>query len=133
MAHGVHWVRGVRRVVAAFASCSLLALTGCATTGKEPAAASAKPVATQNAWPVGDSDAALPAAVVRQGELSLQLAKKLGAAKTATRAQLQAYYRKVFPAIEVRIDAGIRCKDHRGATGAFDRFFAATGLDRPAR
>ncbi len=50
----------------------------------------------------------------------------------ASEAELKAYYKRVFPAIEVRIDAGIRCKDHRAARLAFDRFFAATGLDQAA-
>jgi hypothetical protein len=50
--------------------------------------------------------------------------------KGASEHELKVYYRRVFPAIEVRIDAGIRCKDHRAARLAFDRFFAATGLDQ---
>lgn len=51
----------------------------------------------------------------------------------ASAAELKAFYKDIFPAIEVRIDAGIRCKDHRGVRLAFDRFFAATGLDGASR
>jgi hypothetical protein len=49
--------------------------------------------------------------------------------KVATPDELKAYYRNVFPAIEVRIDAGERCEKHLGARRAFERYFAATGLD----
>jgi len=51
----------------------------------------------------------------------------------ASAAELKAFYKDIFPAIEVRIDAGIRCKDDRGVRLAFDRFFAATGLDGASR
>lgn len=47
----------------------------------------------------------------------------------APRRAVEAFHRRVFPAIEVRIDAGIRCKDDRAAVEAFDRFFQAAGLD----
>lgn len=49
--------------------------------------------------------------------------------KVATSDELKTYYRNVFPAIEVRIDAGERCEKHLGARRAFERYFAATGLD----
>lgn len=49
--------------------------------------------------------------------------------KVATPDELKTYYRNVFPAIEVRIDAGERCEKHLGARRAFERYFAATGLD----
>lgn len=49
--------------------------------------------------------------------------------KVATPDALKTYYRNVFPAIEVRIDAGERCEKHLGARRAFERYFAATGLD----
>jgi hypothetical protein len=35
--------------------------------------------------------------------------------RNASEGELKVYYRRVFPAIEVRIDAGVRCKDHRAA------------------
>ena len=47
----------------------------------------------------------------------------------APRRAVEAFHRRVFPAIEVRIDAGIRCRDDRAAVEAFDRFFQAAGLD----
>jgi len=43
---------------------------------------------------------------------------------------VQGFYDKVFPALDVRIDAGIRCKNDKPTVEAFDRFFAAAGLDR---
>jgi len=43
--------------------------------------------------------------------------------------QVEAYHRRVFPAVEVRIDAGIRCPRDRAAVEAYDRFFQAAGLD----
>jgi len=39
------------------------------------------------------------------------------------------YYRGVFPQLEVRIDAGVRCKGDGAARKAFDRFFDVMGLD----
>lgn len=48
---------------------------------------------------------------------------------TAPPIQVEALHRRVFPAIEVRIDAGIRCKDDKAAIEAYDRFFQAAGLD----
>jgi len=39
------------------------------------------------------------------------------------------FYDKLFPAVEVRIDAGVRCKHDPPTVEAFDRFFAAAGLD----
>lgn len=43
--------------------------------------------------------------------------------------QVEAFYRRVFPSTDVRIEAGIRCKDHRATVEAYDRFFQAAGLD----
>lgn len=43
--------------------------------------------------------------------------------------QVEAFYRRVFPSADVRIEAGIRCKDHRATVEAYDRFFQAAGLD----
>ncbi len=45
------------------------------------------------------------------------------------RPEIDRYYAVVFPDIEVRIDAAIRCHDHSVARAAYDRFFAAVGLD----
>jgi len=39
------------------------------------------------------------------------------------------FYRKLMPAIDVRIDAGMRCKGDKPTVEAFDRFFLAAGLD----
>jgi hypothetical protein len=64
-----------------------------------------------------------------RSELGPSTAAVIAWEKTASRDDLKTYYRKVFPAIEVRIDAGARCEKHAGARLAFERFFAATGLD----
>lgn len=42
--------------------------------------------------------------------------------------RVDSFYSKLRPALDVRIDAGIRCKNDLAARAAFDRFFAAAGL-----
>lgn len=64
-----------------------------------------------------------------RGELGPTTAAVIAWERGADPDELKTYYRNVFPAIEVRIDAGERCEKHAGARLAFDRFFAATGLD----
>lgn len=39
------------------------------------------------------------------------------------------FYRKLLPAIDVRIDAAMRCNGDKATVEAFDRFFVAAGLD----
>lgn len=54
----------------------------------------------------------------------------LAAWEKATAEHLVArFYDKHFAAIEVRIDAGIRCQHDKPTAAAYDRFFAAAGLD----
>ncbi|MFO0748593.1 MAG: hypothetical protein U1F43_23455 [Myxococcota bacterium] len=43
---------------------------------------------------------------------------------------VERFYRDVFPDMNARIDAGIRCKDDAQARAAFDQFFSVAGLDR---
>lgn len=44
-------------------------------------------------------------------------------------ARVRKFYERHFPAVEVRIDAGERCRTDKAAIAAFDRFFAVAGLD----
>ena len=44
-------------------------------------------------------------------------------------ARVRKFYERHFPSIEVRIDAGVRCRKDKAATAAFDRFFSVAGLD----
>lgn len=91
----------------------------------------------------------LAAALGRAGKNCREVAKTVGGFVERHEAELEAtsravmaweatarpyvvrnFYKRIFPALSVRIDAGIRCKDDRKATEAFDRFFAASGLDQ---
>ncbi|MBL8786509.1 MAG: hypothetical protein JNJ59_16520 [Deltaproteobacteria bacterium] len=49
--------------------------------------------------------------------------------KSTPKWRVREYYRGVFPQLEVRIDAGVRCKGDGAARKAFDRFFDVMGLD----
>ncbi len=46
------------------------------------------------------------------------------------RHKVDSFYSKYRADLDVRIDAGIRCKDDKLAREAFDRFFEAAGLAR---
>jgi len=48
--------------------------------------------------------------------------------RTVTK-EVERFYRRVFPDLDARIDAGIRCKDDASARAAYDAFFKIAGLD----
>jgi len=48
---------------------------------------------------------------------------------TAPSKEIARYYRGIGPDLNLRIDAGIRCKDDTTARAAFDQFFKVAGLD----
>lgn len=49
--------------------------------------------------------------------------------KRTVRKEVDRFYRRVFPELNTRIDAGIRCKDDAAARAAYDAFFRTAGLD----
>lgn len=64
-----------------------------------------------------------------RGELGPATAAVIEWERSAPADEIKGYYRNVFPAIEVRIDAGERCEKHAAARLAFGRYFTATGLE----
>ena len=49
--------------------------------------------------------------------------------KKTVKKEVDRFYRRVFPDLNARIDAGIRCKDDDAARAAYDAFFKIAGLD----